>query len=84
MKTVVEFGVRGGRLVENQVMPNIRAGNQLADRIAFVLGAVDSTKFTVRKGSPRQSWQSSTHFVSVSLLDDAPRGPASASLWLTN
>ena len=30
---------------------------------------------------PRKAWQSSTHFVSLSLLDGEMRGPSSAELW---
>jgi hypothetical protein len=62
-------------------MPSVKAGNDLAHRLAFVFGAQDTeARFTVRRQSPRQSWQSATHFVSVTLLDDAPRGPATPEL----
>lgn len=82
MKTVVKFGVRGGRHCDCHIEPTTKAGNLLASRLAFVFGAKEGTgKFSVRKESPRQSWESSTHFVSVSLLDGNARGPASNKLW---
>jgi len=85
MKTVVEFGVRGGRYCDCQIMPSAREGNRLAHRLAFVFGAQDTdARFTVCRQSPRQSWQSATHFVSVSLIDDAPRGPATPKLHKAN
>lgn len=83
MKCVIEFGVRGGRLSETNVLATVRAGAKLATALVHVFGGEAQTikGWTVKRGMPRVSWQSSTHFVSLSVLDGADRGPASAQLW---
>ncbi|WP_146123000.1 hypothetical protein [Burkholderia multivorans] len=78
MKAIVEFGVRGDRHSKT-VFPTAKAASEFAYKIAFVFGRDpsrdnDLNAFKVGRGSPRCSWQSSTHFVSVSILDGVPRG----------
>jgi hypothetical protein len=77
MKAIVEFGVRGGKHTKH-VCPNAKQAANLAASMAFVFGetcgASRESYFDVSRSSPRVSWQSSTHFVSVSLLDGVPRG----------
>jgi hypothetical protein len=83
MKTVLEFGVRGGTCIEATVFPTYKLAALMALNLVRVFKNDPSFKadFTVSKKQPRISWQSSTHFVSVSLLDGVMRGPASAKLW---
>lgn len=84
MKTVLEFGIRGGFHVDNLVFPNAKLASQTASAI---VNSFESRElhfpgdFIVKRGKPRVSWSSSTHFVSVSLLDGEMRGPASSELW---
>lgn len=84
MKVVVEFGVRGGRYFDNLVCDSARKGADLAYRLAYVSGrdAQKRDDFLVSRGQPRISWQSATHFVSVSVLDGVARGPAACKLWV--
>lgn len=87
MKCVLEFGVRGGQLTESVILDTQKLGAQLAANLVRVftnkqdnpMAKMDQWK--VRKDLPRKSWQSSTHFVSLTVLDGKPRGCASASLW---
>lgn len=88
MKCVLEFGVRGGNFTEVQIIPTQKLGAQLAAALVHVFSnpipdSLSSFKSTweLRRDTPRKSWQSSTHFVSLSLLDGEMRGPASAKLW---
>ena len=87
MKCVLEFGVRGGQCHENAVIPTIKLAQELAYNIQRVLTNNAGEGYNTLKGwklkvdRPRISWQSSTHYVSITLLDDVPRGPASAYLW---
>ena len=88
MKVVLEFGVRGGPFAEAIQLPTQKAGMEIASNLVRVLSNNQhnpmalSGAWSLRAGSvPRKSWQSSTHFVSLSLLDGIDRGPASASLW---
>ena len=39
------------------------------------------TRFQRNPTQPRATWQSATHFVSVTVFDGVLRGPASAELW---
>jgi len=84
---IVEFGVRGGAHIDNLNLPN----RSVAARLAASLVAVflnDSTApdaqvpgWHLPYHCPRKSWQSSTHFVSITRLTDSELGPASTSLW---
>jgi len=85
MKVVIEFGIRGGRHVDNIILPTPKLADQLARGIAFTYGR-DMQKvgeFLVGKDCPRQTWTSSTHFVSVTRLDGSQQGAASGKLWKT-
>lgn len=87
MKYVLEFGVRGGAHTENVVLPTFKLAQQLA--AALVMTYVNDNRHEYAKHTawemgancPRRSWQSPTHFVSISKLDGIARGPASTSLW---
>lgn len=84
-KTVIEFGIRGGASTDNIVLPNIKTAQQMAANLVFVFSR-DATfsrlaEWKLRADKPRISWQSSTHYVSISILDGVMRGPASATLW---
>lgn len=87
MKAVLEFGVRGGQLCESLVVPSLTLGAELASNMVRVFTndqanpAAKRDVWKLAKHHPRQTWQSSTHFVSLSVLDGVPRGPASAGLW---
>jgi hypothetical protein len=88
MKCVLEFGVRGGNFTEVQIIPTQQLGAKLAAALVHVFSDPEYDNPTARafawivaKNAPRKSWQSSTHFVSLSLLDGDLRGPASAQLW---
>lgn len=84
MRAIVEFGVRGERCSQH-VFPTAKAAGEFAAKLSYVFGrdrscwqgTADPSKsedFRVSRRSPRVSWQSSTHYVSVSLLDGVPRG----------
>jgi hypothetical protein len=88
MKTVLEFGVRGGQLAEAIILPTQKAGAEMAANLVRVFSNNQANTMTLNGAwslgagrIPRKSWQSSTHFVSLSLLDGIMRGPASAKLW---
>ena len=87
MKVVLEFGVRGGPFAESIILPSQKLGAEMASNLVRVLSENNDNsigrkaQWNVRKNLPRKSWQSSSHFVSLSILDDVPRGPASAHLW---
>ena len=88
MKVVLEFGARGGQLAEAIRLPTQKAGMEMASNLVRVLSNNQhnpmalSGEWSLRSGDvPRKSWQSSTHFVSLSLLDGIARCPASAGLW---
>lgn len=85
MKCILEFGVRGGAHVDNITLPSAKLATRIASSIVNMLnndtGSSKEAHFALSKISPRINWQSSTHFVSVSLLDGEMRGPASAKLW---
>ncbi|MBY4728003.1 MULTISPECIES: hypothetical protein [Burkholderia] len=80
-KAVVTFGIRGDRCSGQHVLP-IKAAAKLAKQLSWVFGRDESDKtsdFLVSRKVPRQSWQSSTHYVSLQLLTGD--GDASAALW---
>lgn len=99
MKTIVEYGVRGGACAET-IMPSAKQGEKLAKDLIWVLanpgwvftsGAWVPTNtptnarylnepWRLTKACPRFTWQSETHYVALSLLDDVPRGPAAPEL----
>ena len=90
MKVVLEFGVRGGPFAESIILPSQKLGAEMASNLVRVLSGNNdnsigqNAQWNVRKNLPRVSWQSSSHFVSLSILDGEPRGPASAQLWKKN
>ena len=89
MKYVIEFGVRGGAHTENLIVPTRKLAEELARKLVLVFTndphhhAAAPTAWLLPAHCPRQTWQSSTHYVSMSKLDGVPRGPASANLWRT-
>lgn len=90
MKVVLEFGVRGGQFAESIILPSQKCGAQMASNLVRVFNNnqqhtyADKKQWRVGGDIPRRSWTSSTHFVALSILDDEPRGPASAQLWKKN
>jgi hypothetical protein len=89
-KYVLEFGCRGGAHVDNQIIPSLKLGAHLAAGIVAAFEnthndpsaiADNWTKVFVKHRQPRCTWQSATHFVSLSKLDGVDRGAASAHLW---
>jgi hypothetical protein len=87
MKYCVEFGVRGGAHTENQIMNTRDQAERLARSLVAVFtndshacGAT-ARDWLFSKHDKRMTWKNSSHFVAVSKLDGAPRGPASAALW---
>lgn len=85
MKVVLKFGVRAGRFSESIILPTQSLAAQMAANMVRVFSnGADKmgwkAQWNVRKDLPGKSWQSSSHFVSLSILDDEPRGPASAQL----
>jgi hypothetical protein len=83
MKTVIEFGVRGGYHIDNIVLPSVKVAMQTAAAIVSTLDSrgVRPQYFAVNRAVPRATWQNRTHFVAVSILDGVPRGAASQALW---
>ncbi len=87
MKTVLEFGVRGGQFAESIILPSQGCGAQMASHLVRVFSNnqqhtyADKKQWRVWSDMPRRSWTSSTHFVALSILDGKPRGSASAQLW---
>lgn len=87
MKYVIEFGVRGGAHTDSLVVPTRKLAERLARNLVMVFkndAHADGARACDWQLTPeceRQTWQSSTHFVSVSKLDGVMRGPASAALW---
>ena len=89
MKTIVEYGVRGGTCAET-TLPSIKQGQELAANLTWVLSNGKApyihcthggaTYWRVTKSDPRAIWQSETHYVALSLLDGVPRGPAAPAL----
>ena len=87
MKYVIEFGVRGGAHVDNFVVPTQKLAKELAQHLVTVFtndqNCDEFRDYAKGREIRRASWTSSTHFVSVSPLDGAMRGPASNDLWKT-
>lgn len=84
LRTVVEFGIKGSRVVENQIMPSLRSGKEMAYRLAYVFGGTPTwvhLRNQCSRKNPRVVWESSTHFVALSVLDGVDRGPAAAQYW---
>lgn len=87
MKYVVEFGNRGGAHKDNLVVPTRELAETLARSLVMTftndphaMGA-GPRDWVFSKHDKRMTWTNETHFVAVSKLDGAPRGPASAALW---
>lgn len=92
MKYILEFGNRGGIYTDNIVIPSRKLAAKLASDMVEVFrnnatseGVADGTHDWRKIGAsmPRVTWQSSSHFVSLSVLDGVARGPAAATLWRT-
>ena len=84
MKVILEFGRRGGRHVDNLVFPSKKLALQTADALVMVFSGEPGFRrpiLKLRGDQPRATWQSSTHFVAVTVMDGVLRGPASAQLW---
>jgi len=81
MKAVLEFGIRGGRHVDNLVLPSAALAARAASSVAHVLMGEVTTDFTVSRRSPRVALVDSKHFVAVTLLDGVDRGPAATKAW---
>jgi hypothetical protein len=87
MKYVIEFGVRGGAHTDSLIVPTRKLAERLARNLVMVFKNdphADGARACDWQLTPEcegQTWQSSTHFVSVSKLDGVMRGPASAALW---
>lgn len=87
MKYVLEFGVRGGAYVDIVIVPTRDLAEHMARRLVMVFtndshanGATERD-WLFDRHTTRMTWKSKTHFVAVSKLDGAFRGPAAASLW---
>lgn len=87
MKYILEFGVRGGAHTENLTVPTRKLAEEIARKLVLVFTndphhpAAAPRAWLFFKGCPRQTWQSATHYISVSKLDGVMRGPASGGLW---
>jgi hypothetical protein len=87
MKYVIEFGVRGGAHTENLIVPTQKLAQEIARKLVLAFTndphhpAAAPIAWHFPRACPRQTWQSPTHYVSVSKLDGIMRGPASATLW---
>lgn len=87
MKYVLEFGVRGGAHTENLIVPTQKLAQEMARKLVLTFSndphhpAAALTEWQFPRSCPRMTWQSPTHYVSVSKLDGVMRGPASATLW---
>ena len=87
MKYILEFGVRGGSHTENLIVPTRKLAQEMARKLVLVFTndphhpAAAPIAWEMPASCPRQSWQSTTHYISMSKLDGVPRGPASSGLW---
>ena len=87
MKYVLEFGVRGGAHTENLIVPTRKLAQELARKLVLVFTndphnlAAAPIAWSMPPACTRETWQSSTHYISVSKLDGVMRGPASSTLW---
>lgn len=85
MKTILEFGVRKGFHVDNQILPSVKLGARMAANLVAMLTndphapMARPVQWLAREG--RTEWQSETHFVALTKLDGELRGAASAYLW---
>jgi len=69
MKVLLRYGIRGGRNSE-VIIPDEKSAQILAHGLSFVFGRDGENKdWKISKKSPRVSWESSTYFVSIQLLD---------------
>lgn len=84
MKTILEFGVKGGAHIDNAVIPSIKLGAQLAAAMvcAFTNDSASSRPKQWFAGTAsREWWENDTHFVALTKMDGILRGAASAHLW---
>lgn len=87
MKYCLEFGVKGGAHTDNCILSTIKESSKVAASLVYVLtknypdALTNAKEWKVNKRVPRVTWENSTHFVALSILDGIPRGPASAKLW---
>ena len=87
MKYVLEFGVRGGAHTENLIVPTRKLAQEMARKLVLAFTndphhpAAAPIEWRAPAHCPRITWQSPTHYISMSRLDGVARGPASAALW---
>lgn len=87
MKYVLEFGVRGGAHVDNEVFSTRDQAERMARRLVMVFTndphahGANERDWLFDKHVSRMTWKNKTHFVAVSKLDGKARGPASSGLW---
>lgn len=87
MKYVLEFGVRGGAHVDNEVISTRAQAERLARRLVMVFSNDPSVcgacpnDWIFSKPGRRLTWKNDTHFVAISKLDGQMRGSASGGLW---
>ena len=83
MNCILEFGVRGGAHTDKMIVGSASLASALATNLVRVFENNPNYKidFKINSKMPRKSWQSSSHFVSISVLDGVMRGPASTHLW---
>lgn len=87
MQYVLEFGVRGGQHVDNVKLSSAKVARTLAASLVRVfLDSLESASasqeyWRMDANCVRKTWQSSSHFVALSKLDQMSRGSASATLW---
>lgn len=85
MKTVLEFGVKGGSHIDNLIFPTEKLAARTAAAIVNMIEndpcASHEPAWYGGKGFARSSWESETHFVAMTRLDGRLRGSASAALW---
>lgn len=88
MKYCLEFGVRGGRISSQLIIPSSALARRTAADLVHVLhdpkerpvGCLQH-EWHLSKEYPRLVWASMTHYVALSLLDGVDRGPASSRYW---
>lgn len=87
MKYVLEYGVRGGAHVDNQILPTCKLAEQFARRLVMVFcndpfaQGAEERNWIMAKCDYRKYWQNATHYVGISRLDGVMRGSASSALW---
>jgi hypothetical protein len=85
MKTILEFGVKGGSHIDNLVFPSAILASHTAVAIVNMLEndphATHAPAWAFPRGLGRCTWENDTHFVAITRMDGKLRGSASAGLW---